>query len=115
MKIPAKLKNTFANIPLYRAACLCAGVRDVDYVIALMIQNVEDKKYSVDKAIHDYSHGAYDEKAVKKLIDTYGLGIYCIFKISGADIRSKVKEPHFNEICVLNDLNADYIKNYKRG
>lgn len=113
MKIPAKLKNTFANIPFYRSVCLCAGVREVDYIIALMIQNVDDKRYTVDQAIHEYTHGMCDEKAVKKLIETYGLSMYCTFKVSAADIRSKVKEPHFNDLCMINELNAEYIKNYK--
>lgn len=108
-KIPAKYKQIFNDIPLVRSVCLRNHIADVDIVLALMMMNVSDKRYTIEKAIRDYNQHNYAD--LGGLIVDYGLSLYCIFAFSYADIKAKQNENYFGELCFAHNLNANYIKN----
>lgn len=112
-RIPAKLKPIFNDINLVRTVCLWQHFKDVDIIIALMIFNADDKRYTVDNAIHDYTHGNFKFNEITTIITDYELAQYCIFDISYADIKALENEPYFNERCGFHGLNANYIKNHE--
>lgn len=112
-RISAKLKPVFNDINLVRAVCLRQHFADVDIIIALMIFNADDKRYTVDSAIHDYTHGNFNHDEISKIIADYELSQYCKFDISYSDIKALENEPYFNERCGFHGLNANYIKEHE--
>ncbi len=112
-RIPAKLKLIFNDINLARTVCLRQHITGVDIVIALMIFNADDKRYTIDNAIHDYVHLNINENEISKIIADYELSPYCRFDMSYADIKALENEPYFNERCGFYGLNANYIKDHE--
>ncbi len=112
-RISAKLKPVFNDIPLTRAICLRNHITDVDIVLAIMILNAGEKRYTIEKAIFEMSHKHYNEKEVNEIIADYGLAPYCDFALSFADMKARQNEPYFNEFCYVHEVNANYIKTHE--
>lgn len=110
-KIPAKYKQIFNEIPLVRSVCLRNHIADVDIVLAIMMMNVSDKRYTVDNAIYDYMHSNFRFNEITPIIADYELAQHCKFDISYADIKAKQNENYFGELCFAHNLKANYIRN----
>jgi hypothetical protein len=112
-RISAKLKPIFNDINLVRSVCLRQHITDVDVVIALMIFNADDKRYTIDNAIYNMKHVKFNNDEISKIITDYELSQYCKFDISYTDIKALENEPYFNERCGFHGLNANYIKDHE--
>lgn len=109
-RISAKIKPVFNDIPLVRAVCLRNHITDVDIVLAIMILNTGEKRYTLENAIFTMIHKQYNEKEVNEIIADYELSRYCNFALSFADMKARQNEPYFNEFCYVHEINANYIK-----